>query len=159
MARVLAIDLAARHSAMVLLAEEVVTHAIAYDAGPSPTLWDYNDLARQMAKDARDAIRSTREPCDVLIEDVPPRVINLKPVMILQTCLRLALHDARILEVNLILPSTWQRALGYRRVKGTTTKGWAKEESIRRGLETKVGGKAQVDIRDAFLMACWALEA
>jgi hypothetical protein len=92
----------------------------------------------------------------VWIEDCPPHAINPKPIFRLQGALIDRLGFLKY-EYELVLATRWQRELGYKKVAGRTSKGWAKEMCDQLGYEpSRKRGKAAEDLRDAYLFNRWA---
>lgn len=60
--------------------------------------------------------------------------------------------------IELVRVPVWQSHFGYKHKKGVTTKAWAKVKAGEYGYNPPVKGKAKVDLRDAYLIARWALE-
>lgn len=91
------------------------------------------------------------------MEDIHPFAVNPAPALRTSGAMLLKFSQNGM-DVHLVKPSTWQRDLGYKKAKGSTSKGWAKERAARLGFDTESTGKAKVDARDAFLIATWAAQ-
>lgn len=96
----------------------------------------------------------------IVIEDVPPFMVNLKPAMRAQSFLVWALYLVTLnpLKVELHPAATWQRHFGYRKVKGRSSKGWAKVLCTELGYAPEGTTKEQTDLRDAYLGTRWLWE-
>lgn len=167
---VVGVDLAARYSAAVMIWDRFPFR------GPSISTigWaDFGALDHPWTQGRHDAITEfaalvchgldtpTVNGWDitVLVEDVHLRAINPKPALRTQGALLQALGERGFL-AQLILPTIWQKALGYKKTKGVTSKGWAKAESLHRGYVApdQAKGKQVEDCRDAYLIAAYGWE-
>jgi hypothetical protein len=155
----LTIDLAERFSAAVLMgADEKVLGEWVLDLGAAskpPRPCPHTKLARAWAH--RPAISDAAKKTvasggRIIVEDCHPVAINVKPVARVQGVLLLAFDDITGVEPTLVMPSIWQKGLGYRYKKGRSSKGWAKELYVELGHSTDYHGKALEDVRDATLM-------
>lgn len=154
MEKVLAVDLAEIHSASCLLGPdgEIISQRVLTLTGTWPeklqllTAW-YKSLP---------CGRGTR----VLVEDIHPFAINAKPGCRTQGLIIAAMATDEI-EPEFIMPTKWQKHFGYKKQKGRSSKGWAKEKCLELGYvlpEWAVGGKQYEDLRDAYLIARYGLE-
>lgn len=153
------IDLAQRHTAAaVMTSDGVRTWTGTVDVGPLEVGLEARwAVMRPFLLEFAGEIASMRVgECLLLVEDVHPRMINSKPAVKLQA---LTTHELAHLDPRMILANRWQRHLGYKKVKGRSTKGWAKElcEGIP-GYEDPEGynAKQREDVRDATLICHWA---
>lgn len=94
------------------------------------------------------------------VEDIHPFAVNPKPALRVQGVFLHCMYAAGCQDVRLVKVSDWQRHHGYKKVKGTTSKGWAKAKCAELGYvpgqmmpDGGSGGKETVDLRDAFLIA------
>lgn len=166
----LGIDLAERYSAAVMLNEkaEVLFESV-MDFGkaekpprPTPHLllaeaW-VNDLAKS-AMVARAELTGYEGMWPRTgIEDVNPFAVNPKPAVRVQGVALKTWHDCTLQEAELVGALQWQKFFGYKKVKGRTSKGWAKEVAAGFGYEDGSVGKGNVDLRDAYLIARYLVE-
>lgn len=158
------IDLAQRHSAAVVMTSHGVrTWCGTVDVGPADAgleaRWGIMEpflaeLSWNVATLLEQGGLGSAGRTIVVIEDVHPRAVNSKPAVKLQA---LVAHRLRAREPRLILPNRWQRHLGYKKVKGRSSKGWAKEVCPELGYQDPEGlnAKQREDVRDATLIAHW----
>lgn len=158
------VDFAERYSAAILLGDdgEVMGEAIC-DFGTQsrpPSEEEIIECLEKAEEWARTGTLNTllKLADHVVIEDVNPFAVNPKPVLrsqggFLRAC---ALESGTV--PRLKTANVWQRYHGYKKKKGITSKGWAKEKAKELGYEAKLKGKAAVDLRDAYLGALWMKE-
>lgn len=152
------VDLAPRYSAAVLLNSEGKVEAEALsDFGPAAkpsNPYDHFDAVDGFVKQIIRMPSSTvmLPKIHFLVEDVYPHAVNAKGVLRYQGIILHAFWQIGI-EPDLILPLAWQRAMGYVRQKGRSTKVWAREKCTELGYDAQFKGKAGIDLRDAYLIA------
>lgn len=98
----------------------------------------------------------------VVIENVHPQATFAQGLRIHGMCL-VELRQAGLLQQDPIYVRAreWQGHFGYKKkVKGQTSKGWArlKAEELGYTLPDGIKGKAAIDLRDAYLIAKWGVE-
>lgn len=158
---ILAIDLAERYSAAILMGEDGgVLLESTVDVGSRLTdeHWETRpaELERwwgQLRVQILD-IEETVGESDIWIEDIHPFAVNPGPAFRLGGALLMLLNQDRRW-ATFVKPSRWQRDLGYKKVKNRSSKGWAKEKCAELGYVATSAGKGNVDLRDAFLIAAW----
>lgn len=156
------IDLAERHSAAVCLAEDGEVLQSTLDAGPLSRPADVAEVVASL-KALRAWIDSLSHEGflsgTVAVEDVNPFAVNPKPAVRAQGVAldRLATY-VRPEHISLTTASTWQRHHGYAKVKGKTSKGWAKDLCAELGFGPEGTAKEREDLRDAYLGALWLRE-
>lgn len=153
---VLAFDLAARYSAACLLREGEVAGQWTVDVGPASDTWHakYEKLTHFFT-DVFDAIYRSEYPAlRIGVEDVHAFAVNPKPAMRLQGAL-FGLLAQQGVAFELVTANAWQKHFGYKKKKGVTSKGWAKEKVAEFGYEVPewAKGKQLEDCRDAYLIA------
>lgn len=154
------VDLAERYSAAVVRYQDYDPIEIVTDFGPAtkPLVWEKHSpqltaFAAEICH-ALDVAVVNGWPTTIAIEDVHHRAINSKPAIRMQGALLQALAErgfyARTLPVN-----DWQKHFGYKKVAGTSSKGWAKAKCVEMGYEpvSDVPAKPKTDLRDAYLIS------
>lgn len=160
---ILAIDLAERYSAAILLDEGGVAAEFAVDFGDRKDPWvEKCARVRSFWEQLRDEFlerydESGHSDYRIIIEDVYPFAAQPKWVYRIQGFLMLLIEED-MLKYEWCLPLKWQRYFGYKKVKGRTSKVWAKEVAEEKGYVPQAKGKARIDLQDAFLIAQWAKE-
>lgn len=164
--RFVGIDLAERHSAAVVLHEDgTVLHETVLDTGPKKTPPDPFGKAVIMAHWWTELEAATYTDVDEriwVIEDIPPHMMDPKPVLKLQGALIgfMVVHE---IEAHLIRAKEWQDFFGYKKKDHGDSKKWAAALCEERGYVpgmtlpegTKVLAKPKTDLRDAYLLAEW----
>ena len=156
---VLALDLAERYSAAILLKDGEVAAEFAVDFGQRDEPWTEKCVRVEMWWDGlRNELAALGEgDYRIIIEDVYPFAAQPKWIYRIQGILMwLIERDGYTYEW--CLPLKWQRYFGYKKVQGRTSKVWAKEVAAERGYVPDAKGKARIDLQDAFLIALWGKE-
>lgn len=159
---ILAVDLAERYSAAVLLQDGEVAAEFVTDFGSRDDPWiDKTKRVEKFWGEMVDTLGEhvTAESGDyrIIIEDVYPFAVQPKWVFRIQGYL-MFLIEREGWSYEMILPLKWQRYFGYKKQKGRTTKSWAKALAKERGYVPQAIGKARIDLQDAFLIAEYARE-
>jgi hypothetical protein len=137
----------------------VVAAEFVTDFGDRKGSWLDKCLAvRDFWADIRDTLDEyPDEPHRIIIEDVYPFAAQPKWVYRIQGYLTWLMENDGY-SYEWCLPLKWQRYFGYKKIKGRTTKSWAKEIAAEKGYVPQAKGKARIDLQDAFLIAQWAKE-
>lgn len=164
--RFVGIDLAERHSAAVIVNEHgTPIYETVLDTGPKENppnpFAKSNKLAQWWVTLEGHAWHDLEETIWV-VEDIPPHMMDPKPVLKLQGSLigYMVLSD---ITAHLIRAIEWQQHFGYSKKVHGDSKKWATAECEARGYTpgqtmepgTKILAKPKTDLRDAFLLAEW----
>lgn len=152
----LGIDLAERHSAAVLLDDKYqVRREWVVDVGAAEKPPRPEAHFEQLNKFWLNVLPAINDR-DVVVgmEDIHPFAVNPKPALRLQGALLFCMWSTGW-SAGFVKVSDWQRHHGYRKQKGRTSKGWAKEMATELGYVPgeDLKGKQVVDTRDAYLIA------
>lgn len=151
----LTIDLAERHSGCILMDE---THDVLWegnvDVGPRNKEQPHVHVEALRRYWLETLWQQAGRSDKVWIEDIPPHLINPKPVVRLQGLLLDKLSYCNI-PYELVNATVWQKDLGYKKIPGRTSKGWAKATCTQLGYAPETAGKQTVDLRDAYLFNVW----
>lgn len=156
------VDLASRYSAAVALNSsfEVIAEAVG-DFGPAtkpPNPYVHFEFIKEFDRQLHLMTQGLSSVDVIYVEDVYPHAINAKPAMRAQGILLYNLWLRGAPEAKLVLPLAWQRFFGYKKITGRTSKKWAKDLCLEFGYNPKNKGKTDVDLRDAYLIARYAVE-
>lgn len=163
------IDLAERHSAVVIVNEELrVLYEDTLDTGPKQKPPNPFVKTKALAPWWLRIIEWLEDTAGVgeevvwVIEDVPPHMMDSKPVLKLQGSL-IAFCVLHGVEAHLIPAKTWQDSFGYTKKEFGDSKKWATQVCDADGYSpgctfdegTKVLAKPKTDLRDSYLLAKW----
>lgn len=161
------IDLAERFSAAVCIdSDGTVLHESLLDTGPKEKPPNPFAKARALAPWWVDLWSATGgSDTYVVIEDIPPHLMDPKPVLKLQGGLLMCLVLEGI-ESHLIRAKDWQDYFGYSKKEHGDSKKWAAKMCADFGYVpgvtmpgVKVLAKPTTDLRDAYLLARWLRDA
>lgn len=161
--RILAIDLAPRHSGFALLEDESLLWCDVLDVGPEADGFElhahrFHDMLNKMHQHFS---VGSMLPDKAYIENVPHSLVKPANALRLQGVVRHVLCDEWGVPAEAIMPSQWQRWYGWQKTIGMTSKGWAKYAFQALGYEfdkSTMTAKAQTDVRDAVLIARYGYE-
>jgi hypothetical protein len=153
--RFLGIDLAGRYSAAVLLDKAgSILGEWTVDVGPARVPPEPQAHLAELTLFWNDILTKLSVPTVVGLEDIHVFAVNPKPALRLSGALLMLAFEAGV-DVQLIRALTWQAHHGYKKTKGRTSKGWAKERCEELGYSPDTVGKMSIDLRDAFLIATY----
>lgn len=165
--RFVGIDLAERHSAAVILdSKGAVLFESVLDTGPKEKPPNPFGKAEKLAEwwvALEEAACALDEPGGVVwvVEDIPPHMMDPKPVLKLQGAL-IGFMVLSQISAHLIRAIEWQQYFGYSKKEHGDSKKWATAQCEMRGYEpgqtlpgVKVLAKPKTDLRDAYLLAEW----
>lgn len=157
----LAVDLAPRHSGIVVLADTEVILAETVDVGPETDGFELHAVRMSMAlENILNRLLTDGVEVDLgVVEDVSFRMVKPGNALRLQGFVRWYLFTRFKCDMLCVMPSVWQTWWHWKKKPGVTSKGFSSYTAKALGYTFDgVKGKAATDLNDAVLIARWAYE-
>lgn len=157
----LSVDLAPRHSGIVVLDNEEIILSRVVDVGPESDGFETHAVRMVDAlADVKSWLVEQEIHVDlVIVEDVAVQMVKPANALRLQGLVRWYLFTELHCDTLTIMPSVWQKWWGWKKVLGKTSKGFSSYVAKALGYTfTGTRGKALTDLNDAALIARWGYE-
>lgn len=153
----IAVDFGPRFSACAVMDEwgELLAYE-AFDVGPESLGFDVHAFALDSWVESLS--KKFPSPSHVVVEDVSHFMAKPAQALRLQGAFRAYWRLHTNLTCIMVFPQVWQNYFGWRKTPGMTSKGFAAFALAVLGYSVEgTKGKATVDVRDAVLIARWAV--